>query len=78
VERSSIHTNTDRIIAWADIDKDSKNFRNAWSTGFISTLNLARLNVPFLWRTNYFETINLTQRPRYVLTRKSIIPRKLQ
>jgi hypothetical protein len=78
VERSSIHTNTDRIIAWADIDKDPQNFRNAWSTGFISTLNLARLNVPFLWRTNYFETINLTQRPRYVLTRKSIIPRKLQ
>jgi hypothetical protein len=77
VERSSIHTNTDRIIAWADIDKDSKNLRNAWSTGFISTLNLARLNVPFLWRTNYFETMNLKQRPKYVLSRKSIIPKKL-
>ncbi len=78
VERSSIQSNTDRIIAWADIDGNSRNLRNAWSTGFISTLNLARLNVPFLWRPTYFEKFGLKHRPKYVLTRKSIIPKKLQ
>ena len=77
VERSSIHTNTDRMIAWADIDKDSRNLRNAWSTGFISTLNLAKVRLPFLSRTSYLETIHLNLGPKYVLSRKSMIPKKL-
>ena len=78
LEGSSIQSNTNRIIAWAPIGKDSQNFRNAWSTGFISTLNLAKLRLPFLSRTSYLKSIYLNRGPKYVLTRKSIIPKKFQ
>ncbi len=78
VDRSSMQTNMDRIIAWADLGKNQATLRNAWTTGVISTLKLAKLKLRSRFRNSYFETINLNFGPRYVSRFKSYIPKKLQ
>ncbi|HMK37129.1 MAG TPA: hypothetical protein VK463_18800 [Desulfomonilaceae bacterium] len=41
---NALNANHERIVAWADTELTPRRMRNAWSTGLISTLQLARFN----------------------------------
>jgi hypothetical protein len=42
----SIDTNLTRVVAWTDTAKTPRRVRNAWTTGLISSLHLARFSKP--------------------------------